>query len=205
MEAERFLREHCMDNLGSRPPVIQVIASPFDQQWFASLPAYFQFLLMSQAVQHCVDQVSHAVEIPEYLLGDLSLGPDEQLPFRRLGARYLLMRGDLQALTELMQQFPETLTGSGYAGAIAVLQGRMTRPWTALRQTASIWPVSLSRTTRPVGRPWTVVRPAAATREKTTEQDQARQAARALLAAETDGPDEPGFRPLLSLRQLRQQ
>ena len=123
-----FLEKHCRDHLAVDPPALLVTATPFDPDWFGSLPSSFQFYLLNQVFRYALEQLLPLPAVVSYLEDDhvFTVPADERVPFYRLLAGYYLLQGRLKELRTLMEKNAESFLASGFAGTFAFLSGDTT-------------------------------------------------------------------------------
>jgi len=108
------------------PPVIKIVATPFDSCWFATLPPSFQFFLLNHMLRFARHNLTSFPEILEYLEDDAALddlGEDELLPFQRLLLNQYLAAGRLDDAGALLDRNDAVGAATGSAGTLAFLQG----------------------------------------------------------------------------------
>ena len=84
-QALNFLDSQCEDLPISLPPVVQIVTTPFDSQWFGALPPSFQFFLLNHIVLHAQRRLESFPEITAYINNPdnfAALDGDEYLPFQ---------------------------------------------------------------------------------------------------------------------------
>ena len=135
-ESQAFLEEHCMKHLGHRPPAIPVAAEAFDPGWFGTLPGSLQFYLLDQVFRYSVERLVHFQPVIAYLEDEenLTVSPDEQVPFHRLRAGYYLLQGRFSELRDLLSRHDDSFKASGFAGTLAFLQGKEADAFALYRQ-----------------------------------------------------------------------
>jgi SNF2 family DNA or RNA helicase len=125
-QALGFLDNQCDDLPISAPPVVQIVTSPFDQQWFEALPPSFQFFLLNHIILHAQRQLESFPEITAYIENRdhfASLDEDEYLPFQRLLFNQHLFRGDCEKASALLGMNDNIGLATGSRGTIAFLRG----------------------------------------------------------------------------------
>lgn len=124
-ESLRFLREHCLDRLNNRPPSVIVAAEAFDPGWFGALPGSMQFFLLDQIIRYSIATLNHYQQVIDYLEDEMSqsVSVDEQVPFHRILAGYLILQGRLVDLENLLDRHGDSFQGSGFSGTCAFLRG----------------------------------------------------------------------------------
>lgn len=124
-ESLTFLEEHCRQRLDNKSPAILVAAEAFDPDWFGSLPGSMQFFLLNQVVRYSIDRLIHYQSVIAYFEDEknLTVPPDEQVPFHRLLAGYYLLRGRFSDLRNLLERHDDSFKASGFAGALTFLEG----------------------------------------------------------------------------------
>ncbi len=126
-DATAFLASQCGALLPGPPPLVRVLTSPFDREWFRSLPVSFQFSLCNTLLHYGRAEL---VDFPEMIafLADpaefAELSDDERLPFQRLLFIELLLRGQLHQADELHQAHPDAFRGTGAGGSLLFLRGK---------------------------------------------------------------------------------
>lgn len=126
-ESITFLEEHCLDQLDAKSPAVIVAAEAFDPDWFGGLPGSMQFFLLNQIIRYSVTTLHHYQPVLDYLEDEnaLTVSNDEQVPFHRMLAGYLVMQGRFDDLEDLLARHGESFQGSGFAGTLAFLRGDM--------------------------------------------------------------------------------
>ncbi len=125
-QALSFLDNQCQELPFGVPPVIQIVARPFDRSWFGSLPPSLQFFLLNYIVRFALDNLLPFPEVSEYLedeAGFRHLGEDELLPFQRLLLNLYLFQGRIDKASELLERNDDIGTATGSAGTLAFLKG----------------------------------------------------------------------------------
>ncbi len=125
-DASEFIESQCKDLIAEPPPTVRIMTSPFDPEWFRTLPTSFQFYLISNVLQYGQETLSDFPEILAFLHKDeefSELTVDEQLPFKRLLYSELLFQGKLQDADSLVDSNPDSFNGTGSKGALLFLQG----------------------------------------------------------------------------------
>jgi hypothetical protein len=122
-ESQAFLEEHCQQQLDNKSPAVLVAAEAFDPDWFGSLPGSMQFFLLDQVFRYSVERLIHYQPVITYLEDEknLTISPDEQVPFHRLLAGYYLLQGRFLDLQDLLTRHDDSFKGSGFAGTLALL------------------------------------------------------------------------------------
>ncbi|MDP3478927.1 MAG: DEAD/DEAH box helicase, partial [Desulfoprunum sp.] len=125
-DAADFISGQCRDLVSTTPPVVQVINTPFDALWFASLPVSFRFYLLNIALQYGQASLTPFPEILNFLEKEqtsVDLSDDEQLPFKRLLFNQYLLQGEIDRAEHLLHSRPESFQGTGAQGALSFLRG----------------------------------------------------------------------------------
>jgi len=126
-EALEFLDNQCREFFSTLPPILQIINTPFDPDWFRSLPPSFQFFLADHALRHAQSSLFALPELIDFLEDDKNfqhLGSDERLPFQRLLFGQFLLEGKLDQAQQLINSRPESFQGTGAVGSLAFLRGQ---------------------------------------------------------------------------------
>lgn len=129
-QLQSLLTGQCADLIDSNFPVVQICTNPFSDEWFRPLPASLQFYLLNQIHGYSLRHLQHQQDSFAYLANPASLDHlpvDERLPFHRLHANYLLWRGSLDDLRDLVRQHPESFAASGFEGCLSFLTGENKR------------------------------------------------------------------------------
>jgi superfamily II DNA or RNA helicase len=128
-QAQLFWEREGKRYLDIEPPAVLVAARSFDRAWMASLPVSFQFFLLDYAVRYSLEQLHAFPELLAYLGDETRMGipVGERVPFRRILASCLLLRGDFDPLQQLLADFGDSFLGSGFAGAVTFLRGETNR------------------------------------------------------------------------------
>lgn len=127
-EAADFISSQCRDLVSTLPPVVQVITTPFDAEWFSGLPASFKFYLLNIILQFGQATLRPFPEIIDFLEKEqesTDLSSDEQLPFKRLLFNQYLLQGDLVRAADLLHSRPESFQGTGAEGTLLFLRGNL--------------------------------------------------------------------------------
>ncbi|HHO48451.1 MAG TPA: DEAD/DEAH box helicase [Desulfobacteraceae bacterium] len=124
-EAQIFLDEHCRTSFAGKAPAVPVAAEAFDPGWFGGLPGSLQFYLLEQILRDSMARLQHYPPVLDYLEDEsvITVSPDEQVPFHRLLAGYLLLQGRLDNLEQLLDRHADSFKASGFAGTVAFLRG----------------------------------------------------------------------------------
>ncbi|MFA5717310.1 MAG: DEAD/DEAH box helicase [Desulfobulbaceae bacterium] len=124
-EAQIFLDEHCRTSFAGKAPAVPVAAEAFDAGWFGGLPGSLQFYLLEQILRYSMARLQHYPPVLDYLEDEsvITVSPDEQVPFHRLLAGYLLLQGRLDNLEQLLDRHAESFKASGFAGTVTFLRG----------------------------------------------------------------------------------
>jgi SNF2 family DNA or RNA helicase len=125
-EAAEFISTQCRDLVSSLPPLVQVITTPFDAEWFAGLPTSFKFYILNIILRYSQATLTPFPEIVDYLEKEQDspeLSADEQLPFKRLLFNQYLLQGNLDRAAELLNSRPESFQGTGALGTLSFLHG----------------------------------------------------------------------------------
>lgn len=125
-EGLEFLDNQCQDLFPALPPIIQIINTPFDPDWFRSLPPSFQFFLADHALRHAQSYLLALPELTSLLANDntfLHLDHGERLPFQRLLFGQFLLEGKLDQAQQLLNSRPESFQGTGSQGSLSFLRG----------------------------------------------------------------------------------
>lgn len=126
-DAEEFITTQCKELIYSLPPTVQILAAPFDRDWFRSLPSSFQFYLLNQLFSYSQSELVSFQKIIAYVENDdefEGLTIDEILPFKRLLFNHLLLQGELKQAGKILDSFEEVFQGTGAQGSILLLQGK---------------------------------------------------------------------------------
>ncbi|HER63501.1 MAG TPA: ATP-dependent helicase, partial [Desulfobacteraceae bacterium] len=123
-ESQDFLEEHCLQRLGNKSPAVMVAAEAFDPDWFGSLPGSMQFYLLNHVLRYSIASLTHYQPVIAYLEDErnLTVSPDEQVPFHRLLAGYYILQGRFEDLGGLLARHEDSFKASGFAGTLAFLQ-----------------------------------------------------------------------------------
>lgn len=124
-KSQNFLDEHCRKRLNRKAPAVAVAAEAFDPRWFGGLPGSLQFYLLEQILRFSMSQLHHYPPVMDYLEDEsvMTVSPDEQVPFHRLLAGFLLLQGRLDNLEHLLDRHPDSFRASGFSGTVAFLRG----------------------------------------------------------------------------------
>jgi hypothetical protein len=121
-----LLDKQCEDDVVKRFPAVRFCHNPFDPEWLSTLAPSLQFYILSQIMNYSLHYLS-LLEMPfTYLRSEEALQAipaDERLPFQRLLASFLLWRGKLAEVEELLLNNPESFVASGMAGCIDFMLG----------------------------------------------------------------------------------
>jgi len=126
-DAQEFLESQCKDLVSALPPTVQIMAHPFDADWFRTLPSSFQFYLLSHVLQYAQETLSDYPEIQNFLASGeefADISTDEQLPFKRLLFNELLFKGNYTDAEELVNNHKDSFQGTGALGTLFFLKGR---------------------------------------------------------------------------------
>jgi SNF2 family DNA or RNA helicase len=121
-----LLSSQCDIDTVSSSPIVNICTNPFQARWFRTLPASFQLYLLDQLVAHSVCNIEALDPVMRYLKNEEQhrLIPEkERLPFHRLLAQYLLWRGELTELRQLIEQYPKSFAASGVEPCVAFITG----------------------------------------------------------------------------------
>ena len=125
-ESLDFLESQCKEFRLDSPPIIQVIACPFDRSWMTNLPLSFQFYLLHSAIIYSQSSLIDLPEIIQYL-AELSVSPDfsidERVPFLRLLFSQFLYQAKFSQAKSLLDTHEHAFKGTGAAGALLFLSG----------------------------------------------------------------------------------
>ncbi|PID73026.1 MAG: hypothetical protein CR992_00240 [Desulfobacterales bacterium] len=133
-DAAKFIESQCGELVADPPPTIRTVCMPFDLEWFQSLPASFQFYLLSTVLQYGQAKLVDYPDITNFLTDEnqfSGLTDDEKLPFRRLLLNELLFKAKLTQARELVASNPESFYGTGALGTIEFLSGNREKSLTA--------------------------------------------------------------------------
>lgn len=122
-ESQKFLEEHCQERFGKKSPAVLVAADGFDPAWFGSLPGSMQFYLLEQVFRYSFARLVHYRPVIAYLEDEknLTVSPDEQVPFHRLLASDYILQGRFDDLRDLLARHGDSFKATGFAGALAFL------------------------------------------------------------------------------------
>jgi len=126
-DALDFLDTQCKELFSALPPIVQIINTPFNPDWFRSLPLSFQFFLADHALRHAQAELFPLPELIHFLQDEQNfrhLSNDERLPFHRLLFNQLLLEGKLDDAGRLLDNQPENFQGTGAAGSLSFLRGQ---------------------------------------------------------------------------------
>jgi len=125
-EAAAFLAQECRELFGGRPPEAVVFGAHFDAGWFARRSMFFQFTVLDRIFQHAEATLEHYPGPWAFIQDEARFDPaaPELVPFVRLRARHLLLRGETDRLEALLDRYPDSFQGTGLAGALASVRGR---------------------------------------------------------------------------------
>lgn len=126
-ESAEFLSGQCAEIISSVPLTVQVTCTPFDPEWFHTLPPSFQLYLLDDICRHAQSSLQSYPEIFAVLADEHEfshLSNDERIPFTRLYFNQLLIQGELTKAQELLAARKHSFTGTGGAGALSFLQGK---------------------------------------------------------------------------------
>lgn len=126
-EAAEFLTSQCRELIPAEPPTVRIAAHPFDPAWFNSLPASFQFYLLSTVLQFAQNTLTDYPEIRNFISHDeklTHLSDDERIPFRRLLLNELIFQGKTGEAETLINTHPDSFHGTGALGSTLFLQGK---------------------------------------------------------------------------------
>jgi hypothetical protein len=121
-----LLQSQCRSIQSVTYPAVQVCARPFQEEWFSTLPTSLQFYLLDRIFTYNLHYLDHLRGPFDYLntiQEHDGIPLEERLPFHRILAGYLLWRGDLESVSELIEQCPESFVASGYEGCLHFLAG----------------------------------------------------------------------------------
>ena len=123
-ESQAFIEEHCVQRLENKSPAVLVAADAFNADWFGSLPGSMQFFLLDQIFRYCFAKLIHYQPVIAYLEDEknLTVSPDEQVPFHRLLASDYLLQGRFDDLQDLLSRHDDSFKASGFAGTLAFLR-----------------------------------------------------------------------------------
>lgn len=124
-ESQKFLDEHCGKHFDHKSPAVMLAGEPFEASWFGRFPASLQFYLLDKIIRHSMARLEHFPPVLEYLEDPalMTVPADEQVPFHRLLAGYLLLQGRFGDLERLLGRHPDSFKASGFAGTLAFLRG----------------------------------------------------------------------------------
>jgi len=126
-DALDFLETQCQELFSTLPPIVQIINTPFNPDWFRSLPLSFQFFLADHALRHAQAELFSLPELIRFLRDGQNfrhLSNDERLPFQRLLFNQFLLEGKLDEAGRLIDDQPENFQGTGAAGSLYFLRGQ---------------------------------------------------------------------------------
>jgi len=118
--------KQCEDEIVRFFPAVRFCNNPFDPDWLKSQPPSLQFYILSQMMNYSLHYLSFLKKPFEYLRSEetlQSIPSEERLPFHRLLASFLLWQGNLQEVTNLIRENPESFVASGMAGCIDFMLG----------------------------------------------------------------------------------
>jgi len=124
--ALEFFDSQCKETMSPLPPAVQVATSPFDHDWFRTLPASFQFFLLDHILRFSQAQLISFPEVLDYLQNKNEfshLSDDERLPFQRLLLNQYILQGRLAEASAMLTENEASFTATGAAGSIAFLKG----------------------------------------------------------------------------------
>jgi len=103
---------------------VPLSTKPFDADWLRTLPASLQFHILEQLFSYSLQHLKNFAGAVDYLR-DIGSGryisADQRLPFHRLLATYLLWRGEIAEVRQLMRQNPESFNAGGFEGCVCFL------------------------------------------------------------------------------------
>ena len=121
-----ILEKQCSDETVRFFPAVRFCGNPFDPDWLAGRAPSLQFYILSQMINFSL----HYLTLQDGAFGYLNrtetvraIPAEERLPFLRLLADFLMWRGDLQAVSQLIAANQESFAASGMEGCIAFLRG----------------------------------------------------------------------------------
>ncbi len=123
---QQLLEKQCADFIDRNFPAVRVVINPFQVDFFRSLPPSLQFHALDQVISYSMHYLIHVEEMADYLQYDTAMkkiDPQERLPFQRLLAGYLLLRGELDQVQSLIRENPESFVASGIEGSIDFMLG----------------------------------------------------------------------------------
>ncbi len=126
-ESADFLAGQCHEINSDAPPIIKIVAAPFDPTWFKTLPTSFQFYLLKTVLQYAQNTLQNYPDIKNYISSPQELAyltNDEQIPFRRLLLTDLLLQGKGEEARQLVTDQAESFYGTGGLGSALFLSGR---------------------------------------------------------------------------------
>ena len=90
------------------------------------LSYYFSFYLADQIFRYSIEKLVNYHSIEEYLENEenLTISPDEQVPFHRLLAGYYILQGRFEKLDSLLEKHSPSFKASGFSGTLAFLLGK---------------------------------------------------------------------------------
>ncbi len=121
-----LLSSHCDTGIANSSHIVKICTNPFQARWFRTLPASFQLYLLDQMTAHSICRTEALGPVMRYLKNEEQhrLIPEkERLPFHRLLAHYLLWRGELTELRQLIEQYPKSFAASGIEPCVAFITG----------------------------------------------------------------------------------
>jgi len=121
-----FLSKQCEDETVKHYPAVRCCHNPFDGEWLRGLAPSLQFYILSQMINYSLHYLSLLESPFAYLRSGetlLAIPAEERLPFHRLLAGFLLWRGNLAEIKELIRENPESFAASGMTGCIEFMQG----------------------------------------------------------------------------------
>ena len=120
-EAAAFIKGQC----GAMSPAVAVVAEHFDPLGLRALPCSLQFYLLSEIIRYSQDKAVHFPQVIEYIEDEQSMAEEERVPFRRMLAGYLLLRGEHAKVEVLLKNYADIFQGSGLAGSLAFMRGQI--------------------------------------------------------------------------------
>ena len=124
-ESLKFLEAHCLVRLDNKSPAVIVAAEAFDVHWFGGLPGSMQFFLLDQIIRYSTSRLQHYQLVLDYLEDEsaLTVSGDEQVPFHRMLAGYLILQGRFEELQNLLDSHGDSFLASGFSGTLAFIKG----------------------------------------------------------------------------------
>ncbi len=121
-----LLDKQCEDEIVRHFPAVRFCNNPFDSEWLKVQAPSLQFYILSQMMNFSLHYLTLLEKPFEYLRSEAtlqSIPSEERLPFYRLLATFLLWQGNLQEMTNLIRENPESFFASGMEGCIDFMLG----------------------------------------------------------------------------------